>query len=347
MEYSVTTENNGIMFSLSDIFFIKSLTPPTLTISGYNHDNEEISPILYANDDLANVLTNTLSIISCGSNDLLVMFSEPISRVIIKQSIETMSFRVTDMHVCPKSFGLSDQRQLIFNRCDEYNIHFLIDQSGSMSAKDFLEVKMRIEQLLAMFDSAGINISIKYSDLATGLELSRDELYEERDLQTQWFLHHDRQDDLTIIFTDGLPNVYQGSKESLAKSHKDLWMHLNAMRSKGSAVLFETLGSSYDVLLNRGCTSLDYIKKSIELAQDCATGIVNLYPNPTQGTFVVRDKYNGSELRQILIYHLGGSLAISSVGTRHVDISNLPSGNYRVKLVYSDGHVVTSKIVKI
>jgi hypothetical protein len=76
-------------------------------------------------------------------------------------------------------------------------------------------------------------------------------------------------------------------------------------------------------------------------------GKVNIYPNPTQDFIQIE---NHTDCKSIEIFNIAGQLVISQTITNEsnlkIDISQLNSGNYFVKLIDSNNNIFSSDFVK-
>jgi|GEM_PF-2031597 len=69
---------------------------------------------------------------------------------------------------------------------------------------------------------------------------------------------------------------------------------------------------------------------------------ISVFPNPTGGILNVE---SGEEIKALEIYDLNGR-KLMAVQNKRIDISALPSGNYILKVAFSDGNVMTRKIIR-
>ncbi|MEG0560029.1 MAG: alpha-amylase family glycosyl hydrolase [Muribaculaceae bacterium] len=68
---------------------------------------------------------------------------------------------------------------------------------------------------------------------------------------------------------------------------------------------------------------------------------VSIYPNPTTDTFTV----NSDNVESVNVYSMTGALVVSVEGTNSIDVSNLATGNYIVKVVTATA-ATTHKLIK-
>jgi hypothetical protein len=72
---------------------------------------------------------------------------------------------------------------------------------------------------------------------------------------------------------------------------------------------------------------------------------IKVYPNPTANKFIIQTKDSYSELR-LSIYTINGEIVLNTKNQTEIDMSNLASGTYFVKVAI-DGKIETNKIIKI
>ena len=76
-----------------------------------------------------------------------------------------------------------------------------------------------------------------------------------------------------------------------------------------------------------------------------ATAFANIYPNPTKNTFTV----TGKDLKQAEVLNMLGQRVTTATGqgeTLHIDIANLPTGVYFVRITDEEGRKCVRKVVK-
>ncbi len=100
----------------------------------------------------------------------------------------------------------------------------------------------------------------------------------------------------------------------------------------------------------------DRISNTFSFTTETTTGIeeiaaqhIEFYPNPTPGNLTINLSYPFNGVIQGQIYHVNGSLLDKfqipfGAATHNLDLSNLPTGIYVVKLKHSD-FIVTNKII--
>lgn len=73
-----------------------------------------------------------------------------------------------------------------------------------------------------------------------------------------------------------------------------------------------------------------------------------LYPNPTKNKFVIENKkYNDKEF-YLIVYDLSGRIVLNfkSKFNNEINIENLESGHYIIKLTLENGQILTEKLIK-
>ena len=76
-----------------------------------------------------------------------------------------------------------------------------------------------------------------------------------------------------------------------------------------------------------------------------ATAFANIHPNPTNGTFTI----TGKDLKQAEVLNTLGQCVVTTQGkgeTLHIDIANLPTGIYFVRITDEEGRKCVRKVVK-
>ena len=76
-----------------------------------------------------------------------------------------------------------------------------------------------------------------------------------------------------------------------------------------------------------------------------ATAFATLHPNPTQGVFTV----TGENLQKAEVLNMLGQRVATATGqgeTLHIDIANLPTGVYIVRITDEKGRKCVRKVVK-
>ncbi len=73
-------------------------------------------------------------------------------------------------------------------------------------------------------------------------------------------------------------------------------------------------------------------------------GSALLYPNPTNGIIYFK---NFNKIQQVSVWSVTGTKLAEFEGeTKHIDLSNLPSGVYLIKIISNSGHEVMRVILE-
>jgi hypothetical protein len=119
-----------------------------------------------------------------------------------------------------------------------------------------------------------------------------------------------------------------------------LWHYFNDIQNYSLNIsLTDTLGCFTQLNLN----SLWVVSGTLLIEESESINSVNIFPNPA------RERLNfecSFDIENIDVFDTGGNLVFHSTYTKEIDISNLSSGNYTVKLS-SSSLSVTKKIVKL
>ena len=86
--------------------------------------------------------------------------------------------------------------------------------------------------------------------------------------------------------------------------------------------------------------------KGLSVVHKNLSNTIKIYPNPATQTIYIAEAILGSK---ISLYNISGQLILSKMiqdPLESIDVSNWASGNYILQITETNGHTMTSKIVK-
>lgn len=112
---------------------------------------------------------------------------------------------------------------------------------------------------------------------------------------------------------------------------------------------FKFFGNTIDVYL--GSHDLGLLKTTIDLSTLSNTEFeengsnIKVYPNPTNGMINISFS-NGNTILNASVYNVAGQKLLEVSNTNKIDISNLSSGMYLLKMKDTENNSITKQIIK-
>ncbi len=347
--------NSGAMLDLTDLSFIQKEEGTRLEILGYSN-GLSIRPLVFSSsmdDDHLSLTEAGVELKKAGSNDILVLFDKSVDKIALGSSHPYVRFQVSEIMQLPEGYELRRNASPQFSHCDEIAVEFLIDRSSSMSVEDYQELSVRIEEIKNAL--AGMNQSFRYQfrDLSTGEQISSIIELEEHvsiqsDVLTRWNL--DSEADLVIVMTDGMPNEISGKKSSLTQAFKSIFQDLNQLRTDDQYVFLESISDNQSLtelekLVHQSQSAL-HLTEWLKQVKSCTDASISLSPNPTAGILNIQGDL--SQIKSLRVINPAGKSVLenTSLTKPQLDLSDLPSGIYRVQL-FTETETMTKSIIKI
>jgi hypothetical protein len=118
-------------------------------------------------------------------------------------------------------------------------------------------------------------------------------------------------------------------------------------RTDASGILVVSLPAGHHKIMKSGTGNIFYVKLSystLGLSNNTKASQLRLYPNPVSDQLYISSE--DQKVENVVIYSLSGTVVKSIISeVDSVDVSNLATGNYLVKVVTDEG-VVVKKIIK-
>jgi hypothetical protein len=151
--------------------------------------------------------------------------------------------------------------------------------------------------------------------------------------------------------------IYDENEEEIFKADFDLTVYESGYKEINKTIEYpSSKPASYAVLYFLTCKPesephlgsrllIDDVNlSSVNFIQETSIGGIRFYPNPIKNKLFI-ESINGENFDKISVFNLEGALVLSSSNTEEVDLSNLNSGVYFIKI--QNNHITfTKKLIK-
>lgn len=120
-------------------------------------------------------------------------------------------------------------------------------------------------------------------------------------------------------------------------------VHVYPNGVEGSAIVQIVITDVADTTIN--VTNLYYFNATPSSTNEVQVEKISMFPNPTDDAFSISA---GNAVKKIVIYNLAGRAVreFKTAGNRTFDVSDLPRGNYLVRMLGQDGNSIVTRLLQ-
>jgi hypothetical protein len=128
-----------------------------------------------------------------------------------------------------------------------------------------------------------------------------------------------------------------------AEEEATMDVHIYPNGVEGSAIVQIVITDLADTTIN--VTNLYYFNASPSSTNEVEVEKITMFPNPTDGEFSIKA---GNAVKKIVVYNLTGRTVreFETSGKRTFDVSDLPRGNYLVRMLGKDGTSIVTRLLQ-
>jgi outer membrane lipoprotein-sorting protein len=139
------------------------------------------------------------------------------------------------------------------------------------------------------------------------------------------------------------PNVDTKEVTFEAGEENTMDVHIYPNGVEGSAIVQIVITDVADTTIN--VTNLYYFNASPSSTNEVEVEKISMFPNPTDGEFSIKA---GNAVKKVVVYNLTGRAVreFETAGKRSFDVSDLPRGNYLVRMLGKDGSSLVTRLLQ-